>query len=53
MKVMSVYAHPADHFAEAGGTLAIHAERGDEVVLVTITHGGRIHPVKYRAGEGV
>lgn len=52
MKIMSVFAHPADHFAEAGGTLAIHAERGDDVVLVTITHGGRIHPVKYRAGEG-
>lgn len=52
MKIMSLYAHPADHFAEAGGTLAIHAERGDDIVLVTITHGGRIHPVKYRAGEG-
>lgn len=52
MKIMSLYAHPADHFAEAGGTLALHAERGDDIVLVTITHGGRIHPVKYRGGEG-
>lgn len=52
MKIMSLYAHPADHFAEAGGTLAIHAERGDEIVLVTLTHGARIHPVKYRSGAG-
>jgi len=47
MKIMSIYAHPADHFAESGGTLAIHAEKGDEVVLVTLTHGGRIHPNAY------
>ena len=47
MKILSVYAHPADHFSESGGTLALHAAKGDETVLVTLTHGGRIHPNAY------
>jgi LmbE family N-acetylglucosaminyl deacetylase len=27
-----------------GGTPAPHAARGDEVVALILTHGGRIHP---------
>lgn len=44
MKVMALYAHPADPVTDCGGTLALHAQHGDEVVAVAITHGGRIHP---------
>lgn len=44
MKIMAVYAHPADPVTDCGGTLALHAARGDEVTIVSITHGGRIHP---------
>jgi len=47
LKIMSLYAHPADHISEAGGTLALHADRGDDIVLVSITHGARIHPNTY------
>ncbi len=44
MKVMAIYAHPADPVTDCGGTLALHAARGDEVTIVSVTHGGRIHP---------
>ena len=44
MKVMALYAHPADPVTDCGGTLALHAQNGDEVVAVAVTHGGRIHP---------
>lgn len=44
MKVMAIYAHPADPVTDCGGTLALHVQNGDEVVAVSITHGGRIHP---------
>ncbi len=47
MKIMSIYAHPADHFSESGGTLALHTAKGDVITLVTLTHGGRIHPNAY------
>lgn len=47
MKVMTVYAHPADTITNCGGTLALHADAGDEVVALVLTHGGRIHPNKY------
>jgi len=44
LKIMAIYAHPADPITDCGGTLAMHAERGDDVVVLTMTHGGRIHP---------
>ncbi|GAB3763537.1 PIG-L deacetylase family protein [Microlunatus parietis] len=44
---MTIYAHPADTITNCGGTLARHAEAGDEVVALILTHGGRIHPNKY------
>ena len=30
MRIMGVYAHPADVATEAAGTMAVHADRGDE-----------------------
>lgn len=47
MKIMTIYAHPADTITNCGGTLARHAEEGDEVVALILTHGGRIHPNRY------
>ncbi len=47
MKIMTVYAHPADTITNCGGTLARHADAGDEIVAVILTHGGRIHPNRY------
>lgn len=47
MKIMTIYAHPADTITNCGGTLARHADNGDEVVALILTHGGRIHPNVY------
>lgn len=47
MKILTIYAHPADTITNCGGTLARHAAQGDEVVALILTHGGRIHPNKY------
>ncbi len=47
VKIMTIYAHPADTITNCGGTLARHAARGDEVVALILTHGGRIHPNVY------
>ena len=47
MRIMTVYAHPADTITNCGGTLALHADAGDEIVGVILTHGGRIHPNVY------
>ncbi|MER7277042.1 PIG-L deacetylase family protein [Dactylosporangium sp. NPDC000244] len=47
MKVMTVYAHPADTITNCGGTLARHADAGDEIVALILTHGGRIHANRY------
>lgn len=44
LKVMAIYAHPADCVTDAGGTLALHAQNGDDVVAVSVTHGARMHP---------
>ncbi len=47
MKIMTIYAHPADTITNCGGALARHADLGDEIVAVILTHGGRIHPNVY------
>ncbi len=47
VKLMTVYAHPADTITNCGGTLARHADAGDEVVALILTHGGRIHANRY------
>ena len=47
MKLLAAYAHPADAITDCGGTLALHVARGDEVSILSMTHGGRIHPNIY------
>ncbi|GAB3431154.1 PIG-L deacetylase family protein [Flindersiella endophytica] len=47
MKILTIYAHPADTITNCGGTLARHADNGDEITALILTHGGRIHPNKY------
>lgn len=47
MKIMTIYAHPADTVTNCGGTLARHADAGDEITALILTHGGRIHPNQY------
>jgi LmbE family N-acetylglucosaminyl deacetylase len=47
MKLLAAYAHPADAITDCGGTLALHAARGDEVTILAMTHGARIHPNLY------
>jgi LmbE family N-acetylglucosaminyl deacetylase len=47
MKLMTIYAHPADTITNCGGALARHADEGDDIVAVILTHGGRIHPNAY------
>ncbi len=47
-KILAVSCHPADVFDNAGGTLINHIKRGDEVTLVTITHGAFSHAGIYR-----
>ena len=36
MRILAIVAHPADAFDMIGGTLASHAEAGDQVVLVVL-----------------
>lgn len=47
MRILTIYAHPADTITNCGGTLARHAAAGDEVVALILTHGGRIHANRY------
>ena len=43
LRILTVGAHPADIFDQSGGTMAHHAQRGDWVGCVVLTHGVRIH----------
>ncbi len=52
MRIMGIYAHPADVATEAAGTMAIHADRGDELSAVVLSDGIRMHPHFLTAGEG-
>jgi LmbE family N-acetylglucosaminyl deacetylase len=47
MKILTVYAHPADTITNCGGTLARHADAGDDITALIVTHGGRIHANRY------
>ena len=49
MKILAIGAHPADCIDLAGGTLAMHVESGDEVVVLTLTDGiyGHTKDMKY------
>ena len=52
MGIMGIYAHPADVATEAAGTMAIHADRGDELTAVVLSDGIRMHPHFLTVGEG-
>jgi len=47
LKILLICAHPGDAFDDSGGTLCRHAERGDEVTVVIMTHGARSHAAMY------
>ena len=47
MKIMMICAHPGDAFDDSGGTLCHHVERGDEVVVLILTHGARSHAAMF------
>ena len=46
LRVMAVVCHPADSIDHAGGTLCLHAERGDQVTVVVCTHGVDTHHIQ-------
>jgi len=43
LKILMICAHPGDAFDDSGGTLCHHVERGDDVIVVILTHGARSH----------
>jgi 4-oxalomesaconate hydratase len=43
LRIMTIVCHPADAIDHAGGTMCLHAERGDEVSVVVCTHGVDTH----------
>ena len=47
LKILMICAHPGDAFDDSGGTLCHHAERGDDVTVVMVTHGARSHAALY------
>ncbi len=49
LRVMAIVCHPADAIDHAGGTLCLHAERGDEVTVVVCTHGVDSHDLRRKA----
>ena len=46
LRLMAVLCHPADAIDGAGGTLCLHAERGDQVTVVVCTHGVDTHDLR-------
>lgn len=57
LRLLCVGGHPADTFDCAGGTLAHHVRQGDQVTVVALTQGTRIHDVvigeRLRSGDEV
>ena len=48
-KILCVYAHPADLCCEGSGTVALQAERGDDITALLLSDGERHHAdVLYR-----
>jgi len=45
LNILVVGGHPADGFDHCGGTMAHHIRRGDNVTVLILTHGLRIHDV--------
>ena len=52
IRIMGIYAHPADVATEAAGTMAVHADLGDDVTAVVLSDGIRMHPHYLQGGEG-
>ena len=52
LRIMGIYAHPADVATEAAGTMAVHADRGDELTAVVLSDGIRMHPHFLTVGDG-
>jgi LmbE family N-acetylglucosaminyl deacetylase len=52
LRIMGIYAHPADVATEAAGTMAIHADRGDELTAIVLSDGIRMHPHLLTVGAG-
>lgn len=50
MNVLVIGAHPSDPFANMGGTVANHVNRGDTVTLMTLTYGLEVH-TEYLIGK--
>jgi LmbE family N-acetylglucosaminyl deacetylase len=44
LRILAVYAHIADTAGEASGTIAVHADLGDEITILVCTDGERHHP---------
>jgi LmbE family N-acetylglucosaminyl deacetylase len=42
-RILCVYAHPADICCEGAGTVALHAQRGDDVHVLLLSDGERHH----------
>ena len=42
-KILCVYAHPADICGEGAGTVALHAQRGDDITALLLSDGERHH----------
>lgn len=47
MKVLVIGAHPSDPFPANAGTVINHVNRGDEVILMTLTYGEEVHTEHY------
>jgi 4-oxalomesaconate hydratase len=52
IRIMGIYAHPADVATEAAGTMALHADRGDELTCIVMSDGIRMHPHFLQSAEG-
>jgi LmbE family N-acetylglucosaminyl deacetylase len=52
IRIMGIYAHPADVATEAGGTMALHADRGDDLTCIVMSDGIRMHPHFLQSAEG-
>ena len=48
LTVLGIGAHPSDAFPGIGGTLAKHARRGDNVILLSVTYGIHVHTERLR-----
>ena len=47
IKILVIGAHPSDPFPANAGTVIQHVNRGDEVILMTLTYGEEVHTEHY------